>query len=590
MSKPLKVLIVEDCEDDAQLLLRELRRGGFDPSWARVDDSKGMSAALEREEWQVILSDHSMPRFNAPRALELVQARDMDVPFIIVSGSIGEEQAVAAMRAGASDYLVKGSLGRLATAIERELTQARIRVERRSAELRQRVAEQQLAHMAAHDRLTGLPNRGSFETQIEQALVQQGSKSAQLSVMHLALDGFNVITNTLGQEKGDLVLREVARRLRAALPLSDSIACLGRDEFGILVPGGRASRHMQIARELLKALETPVDVGGIPVRLDASIGATTCPAQAVGVSTLLRFASVALQDARRTGQPLSTYSTECDPFDPTALALLGELAGAIHNGELRAEFQPIVDPMSEEVVGAEALVRWLHPRLGKVAPGRFVPAAESCGLIQPLFTNVLAMSIAQWQTWHIQGFDLSVAVNLSARNLTDPDTLVFIHRLIDQQDLPPGALELELTESAVMADPARSIRALTALREHGVRLAIDDFGTGLSSLGYLRDLPVDKLKVDRTFVSRMLDSEKDAAIVRATIDLGHTLGLQVVAEGVENKITFDILAALGCDLIQGYFLAQSMTDEDLQRWARSSGWTLRTMSSSAQSSRTGQTE
>lgn len=570
------MLIVEDCEDDAELLLRELRSAGFDPTWERVEDAESMSAVLDQSPWQVILSDHSMPRFDAPRALELIQARGIDIPFIIVSGSMGEEQAVAAMRAGASDYLLKGRLGRLGTAVEREIAQARVREEGRRAEERRRFMEKQMAHMASHDRLTGLPNRSSLETRIEAAMTGRSSDTPPLAVLHVSLDGFELINSTLGHEQGDLVLGEAARRLQAAAPRDGLVASLGGEQFGVLAYECNVARAMQLARQLLRAFDAPVPVGEIPVQLEASIGIALFPDHAEQVSTLLRCASVAMYQARQSGgEGLAVYSADGNPFDPSTLALLGQLRPAIEDGQLNAEFQPIVESLTREVVGAEALVRWSHPQWGQIPPGRFVPAAESCGLIHPLFRRVLQMSLAQWKAWNEEGVDLSVAVNLSARNLMDAATVEHILRLVHEECLPPGALELEITESAVMVDPDRAIRVLRNLREQGLELAIDDFGTGFSSFGYLRDLPIDKLKIDRTFVARMLESEKDAAIVRATIDLGHTLGLVVAAEGVEDETTFDVLAGLGCDVIQGYFVARSMPGAEFARWSAESGWSVR---------------
>ena len=584
MLEPLRVLLVEDREDDAELVLWELRRSGFDPSWERVEDESELDSALERKSWDVILSDHSMPHFSAPKALELVQSKNIDLPFIIVSGAIGEEQAVAAMRAGASDYILKDSLGRLGTAVKREVVQARERSERREADERRRTVERQMAHLASHDRVTGLPNRDAFIAEIEnRPSARSGAVSEPLALLHVHFDHFDLIANTFGHEHGERVLTEASKRLLSSAPPHSVVASLGRENFVVLSDCDR-SRATAIGREIVRAFEAPVTVEGTLLHLEASIGVALCPDHGRGASELLQRAAAAAQEASRSAKGVAIFSSDRNPLDPEALGLLGELRGAIQDGQVFAEYQPVLDLSRGEVVGAEALARWKHPRLGLISPGRFVPAAEGSGLIHPMFRRMLEQAVDQWVAWRSNGLDLCLAVNLSAKNLLKGGTVQSVLKLLDDRKVPSGAIELEITESSVMADPERAIRALRLLRENGVLLAIDDFGTGFSSFSYLRDLPVDKLKIDRSFVSRMLESEKDAAIVRATIDLAHTLGLRVAAEGVEDEITLDVLAALGCDVVQGYFIARSMPGDGLVNWSLASAWKLRSTAGAQSSS------
>ncbi|HEX9202962.1 MAG TPA: GGDEF and EAL domain-containing protein, partial [Vicinamibacteria bacterium] len=431
----------------------------------------------------------------------------------------------------------------------------------------------QLTH---HDSLTGLPNRALLLEQLAQALATGRQEGRPVALLFMTLDRYREIRNTLGDAHADRIVRELARRVGDVLGGADRVARLRGDEFAAILPGADARLAEQVASTILKALEAPFVVEKLPIDVAMSIGISVGPDQGETGELLLRRADTALEAARRSGSGFVVYSPEGDPYDPGALVLLGELRRAIEGDELLLHYQPKVDLKSHAVVGAEALVRWRHPKRGIVPPDRFIPLAEQGGLIKPLTRWVLGEAIEQCHAWLHKGRDLAVSVNLSVRNLQDVQLVENITGLLDTRSLPARLLRLELTESAMMADPTHAASVLASLEAKGVAMAIDDFGTGYSSLTYLRKLPVSELKIDKSFVMGMtsLDQE-DTLIVRSTSELGHNLGLSVVAEGVEDQRTLELLGAIGCDGAQGYFIGRPMPAADLDRWLAASTWALR---------------
>jgi diguanylate cyclase (GGDEF)-like protein len=419
-------------------------------------------------------------------------------------------------------------------------------------------------HEASHDQLTGLPNRRFFREQVEAALAEAGHGHAGFAVMILDLDGFKEVNDKFGHHLGDDVLRQVGVRFTETSRPHDLVARLGGDEFAVLAPlepGGAGAAD--IAAGVLAALAQPCVVQGLPVALAASIGVAVYPAHGEDFSTLLRHADAAMYDAKAADTAVYVFSDEAVPAAYDRLDLLAELLSAIDAGQLVVHFQPKVDMRTQLMVGVEALARWQHPKLGLVAPNDFIPLAEHTELIEPFTEFVLERSLAHIADIHRAGYPLPVAVNVSARNLHDIAFTALVQTLLDTMSLPPSALEIELTESTVMVDPARTVVVVSALRAMGVRVAIDDFGTGYSSLATLRDLPVSAVKIDKSFVSEILRDDGDAAIVQATIDLAHRLKLVTVAEGVENVDTWTRLLAFGCDAVQGYLTGRPISAGDL---------------------------
>ena len=421
-------------------------------------------------------------------------------------------------------------------------------------------------HQSLHDALTGLPNRTLFRDRIEQAITAGRRADVDSAVMLIDLDHFKEINDTLGHHAGDRLLEEVARRLELSLSEDDTVARLGGDEFGVLLPRlRRAGDANVVARQLLAGLREPFSIEGLTLEVDASIGMACHPTHGTGVEALIQRADIAMYSAKESGGGHAMFEPRLDRFSPRRLSLAGGLRSAIQNGEIVLFFQPKAELVSGRVTGVEALARWEHPRLGLVGPAEFVPIAEQTGLITPLTSYVLDAALRQVRQWKDQGQELSVAVNLSARSFLDTQLAVEIPRLLEKWDVDARLLELEITESMLMLDPGRAQATLERLSRIGLTLSVDDFGTGYSSLANLKRLPVDVIKIDKSFVMDMAIDASDAAIVRSTIDLAHNLGLRVVAEGVESHQAWTRLCELGCDLAQGFYVSRPLPAGDLSR-------------------------
>lgn len=428
--------------------------------------------------------------------------------------------------------------------------------------------EDALRRQALHDALTGLPNRVLLRDRVEQAILAARRDDHDATLMLLDLDRFKEVNDTFGHHYGDALLRQVAERLRGSLRASDTVARLGGDEFAVLLAGSGRAEAILAADKMCAALEAPFIVEGQALHVGASIGIALFPRHGTDAATLLRRADVAMYVAKRGGDAHAVYAPEHDVYTPDRLALVADLRQAIACGALLLHYQPKASLDGGRIYGVEAIARWPHPRLGLIPPDQFIPLAEATGLIGPLTLWVLAAALAQCQSWRRAGLDLGVAVNLSMANLHDLALPTTIARLLETHDLPAASLRVEVTESAIMADPARTLETLTRLRALGVGISVDDYGTGYSSLAYLKRLPVDELKIDMSFVRHMAQDETDAVIVSSTIGLGHNLGLHVVAEGVEDREAWDALTRMGCDAAQGYHLSRPLPAADLERRLR----------------------
>jgi diguanylate cyclase (GGDEF)-like protein/PAS domain S-box-containing protein len=695
MGKPLRILVINDSEPDALQIIAQLRNGGYEPAFARVETAAGLLAALPRDEWDLVVTDHTLPHFGALEVLNLLRGREQDLPVIVISGSLGEEELVAVMRAGAEDCLAKGNLGRLCLAVDRSLRDAEVRQARRESDRRRgeaeeryrtlveeipaltyvawadergstmyvspqlkamigvspaewlaepeswskhlhpddrarvldeyqkawvankpfvseyrvldregrvvwwrdegrlipandgrpqfvrgfivditerKRAEETIRHLTYHDQLTGLPNSALLQERLRTAILSGRRERQPVALVLMNVDRFREINHTLGHQNGDRVLLELAQRLGDVVGQPDRVARLRGDEFALLLPGADVNLARQVAGKITKAMEEPFMVERLPIEIEASIGISVQPDHGEEAEILMQRADMAMQAAKRRNAGCMVYSPDCDPYDPRRLALLGELRRAIEVDQLLLHYQPKVDLKTRTVVGAEALVRWRHPKHGMVPPDQFIPLAEQGGLIKPLTRWVLDHALTQCEAWMREEPKLPVAVNLSARNLHDPQLVEQVTGLLASRQVAPELLQLELTESAVMTDPVRAGEILGVLDATGVGISIDDFGTGYTSLAYLRRLPVSELKIDKSFVMGMTKEDEDTAIVRSTNDLGHNLGLSVVAEGVEDEPTLELLGSFGCDAAQGYYMGRPMPAADLARWLRESPW------------------
>jgi diguanylate cyclase (GGDEF)-like protein len=432
----------------------------------------------------------------------------------------------------------------------------------RRVTVRLRRQMEEIEHRALYDQLTGLPNRNLFRDRLDQSLLSSRREQTSSTVMFLDVDHFKEINDTLGHEAGDTLLVVVAERLRAQMRASDTLARLGGDEFAILCDGS-ATEASLLAERLHGALHGTVTVRDFPLEITMSIGVATFPEHGEDADTVLRHADVAMYQAKETRAGTAVYDSEQDLNDEARLTLAGELRRAIQDEQLLLHFQPKAELSSGRIVGVEALVRWQHPERGFIPPNEFVPIAERTGLIKELTRYVLAVALRQCGEWRRSGLDLHVAVNLTPPDLLDLELPELIEGLLEETGVRPDQLELEITETTILADPFRVRQVLERLNEMGLRLAIDDFGTGYSSLAYLKRLPVHTIKIDRSFVMDMCANASDATIVRSTIDLGRNLGLEVVAEGVETQDAWEALRAQGCTLAQGYLISRPVPAGEL---------------------------
>jgi diguanylate cyclase (GGDEF)-like protein len=423
-------------------------------------------------------------------------------------------------------------------------------------------------HRAHHDALTGLANRSSLTETLHEALDDAQRKDRPVAVMLLDLDDFKAINDTLGHELGDLIIQRVARRLGQAVVGSGQdavVARIGGDEFGVLVPGSHAEAE-RLAERLLMALDHPLEADSVALHLRASIGIACYPEHGRTAPELMRHADVAMYCAKGSDAGFATYAEEDDEYSIDRLALAAQLRRGIERGELVVHYQPKVPLQGGATLALEALVRWNHPQLGCIGPDGFIPLAEQTGVIKPLTEKVLEASLEQCRRWRRAGLEVTVSVNVSTRSLLDHDLPVVIGALLAQLDLHASALQLEITESRIVADLPRARASLEELRAMGVMIAIDDFGTGYSSLSQLQQLPVDEIKIDRSFVTRMETDRQDAVLVHSIIDLGRNLGLRVTAEGVETENVKQVLAKLGCDYAQGFHVGRPVIADECTRY------------------------
>jgi len=712
----LRLLVVEDSEDDFLLLELLLRQGGYAPECRRVETAAQLLEALGAEPWDLVISDYSLPGFTGLDALRLVQEKRPGLPLIIVSGAISEDAAVAAMRAGAKDYVRKGDMARLLPSIEREVGEARNRVRGEQAALAQAraedalrqselrflqlaeampecfwlidvatrrvvfvnpayaqiwgtrcedlladrmdwlrhvhpedrermaavmedkphggvdekfrvlrpggetrwlhvftfpmrsadsevhsvggvahditetmLAEERLVQLAHYDNLTQLPNRLLFRDRLESALSMARRNDWKLALIFIDLDRFKVVNDTLGHLAGDHLLQEVSRRLRAALRASDTVGRLGGDEFAVLIPKLEENQEAAVvARKIIEVLAAPFDLEGNEVFTSGSLGITVFPNDAEDGENLIRHADTAMYRAKELGRNnCQFYTATMNARAREKMQMEADLRRALAHDEFVLHYQPKVSCQTGKVFGVEALLRWQHPVRGLVPPAEFVPMLEESGLIVAVGQWVLHEACRRVAQWHRDRLaQLTVSVNVSGAQISSAGLYDQVKAVLDGTGLEPQYLDLELTESLLMRDAELAIQTLDRLKSIGVRVSVDDFGTGYSSLSYLKRIPLDWVKVDRSFVQDITADPNDASITRAVITMAHNLQLKVIAEGVETEGQLGLLIANKCDAIQGFYFSKPLPADELVELLKSGRELSSNLLSSGASQRT----
>ena len=681
MGTPLSVLIIEDSASDAELMVRHLQKAGFDVSFERVDSPENMREALRGQAWELLLCDFSLPGFDARDALTILKNTNRDIPFIVVSGSIGDEMAIELMRTGAQDYLMKNNLARLAPVVERELTEARRRVEHRSAEERLRLsarvfesadegivltdananilavnpafqeitgfsevevlkqnprmlksgrqditfyrnmwsrlqdcghwsgeiwnrrkngeiypawmsisavkdgqscithyvglfsdrsailaARERVDFLSHYDALTSLPNRALLRDRVQQAIDTAEPSSRQVALLLLNIDRLQRVNDAFGHEIGDALLLELANRLRALLAPGDTLARLGGDEFVIVLTHfDSLDDIVVVGQRLMEEITKPYQIQQVNVSVTTSVGIAIYPGDSIDPVGLLKSADTALSLVKDGGcNGMRFFTADMNTRALYRMSMESHLRQAIERGELVLNYQPQITLGGGGVCGVEALIRWRSPELGLISPADFIPLAENTGLILPIGEWVMRHACAQNKAWQETGLPpIRVAVNVSVHQITAGNLVPMVKKVLEETGLEPRYLEIELTESVLMYDTELTLKQIADLRQMGVSISLDDFGTGYSSLGYLSRFTLDRLKIDQGFISKITTDPRSAAIAKATIALAQSLGMIVIAEGVETEGQLGYLRRLGCDEIQGYLFSRPVPADEL---------------------------
>ena len=667
------ILFVEDSPEDAELALRSLKSDGLRAHWRRVDSEKALRQSIATLKPDIILSDFSMPGFDGLQALRIVRELTPEIPFIFLSGTIGEERAIDAIRAGATDYVLKNGIRRLGTAVKRAIAEAadrerslkieeergrlveileatsdfvamaspegnalymnaawrklagiaepglagmpmrdlhpaatheRVQSEALSAsardgiwqgesavlaadgttvpvsqviiahrgpdgairfhstiarDIRERKAyEARLKYLANYDSLTALPNRSLLGDRTSQAIGHAKRTGASCALVVLNVDRLKLLTDSYGHTAGDALLKAIAERLAQSGRSGDTAARIGADVFALLAGDiARPDDVLRISRNVRKAMAAPFRLEGRDIHVTLSMGASMYPRDGADFDVLLRNADAAANRVKDAGgNAFQFYAADMTRQALDRVELENALRAAIGQKQLELHYQPQIDLASGSIIAVEALMRWKHPERGFVSPALFIPIAEESELIQELGLWALSEAVQRTAQWHDAGWPVRVAVNVSARQFRRDGFVHAVGNALSTHDLPPGSLELELTESALIDDRDKALGILQDLKRLGVQIAVDDFGTGYSSLSYLSGLPVDCLKIDRAFVVRLDKGGRDAALAQAIVSMGHALGMRVLAEGVETTEQLQILRAQGCDEGQGYLFAK----------------------------------
>lgn len=561
MTQPVQVLLVEDSADDAMLLTHQLERHDEPVAVTRVDTAFALQAALESNAWDVVISDYRMPLLSGLVALEIVRRHSPDLPFILVSATVGEDVAVDAMRAGANDYVMKSRLARLLPAFQRELRAARAR---RESDVELDAQRKRIERLAHYDAATGLANRVLFDEELAGLVAGVHRDHGRLAVVVVQFDQYATIAGVIGRKAGDQLVVQAAAALARLLVTPARIARIDADRLGILVPvtdGAHTAVHV-LLEGLKAAFDAPFTLPGGEFRLAPSVGVAMCPDDGSTGQIVLRNAEAAAAHACANDNAHVFYAENLTARVAEKLALEGQLRSALKRDEFIVHYQPKMSLRDGKITGVEALIRWKSPTLGLVYPAQFVPMLEETGLIREVGAWVMRKATADHLRWAKRMPNAPrIAVNVSVRQLHRADFVPTVRDAI-AETAPVPAIDLEITESLLMEDVQESIAKLSEIRDMGVGISIDDFGTGHSSLAYLARLPVNAVKIDRLFVAAMLENAGTMRLVSTMIDLAHSLRLKVIAEGVESPEQAAALRTMRCDEIQGYLVGRPVSWED----------------------------
>ncbi|HEX6927861.1 MAG TPA: EAL domain-containing protein [Gammaproteobacteria bacterium] len=557
--RPIKALIIEDVEDDAVLLVHALKRNGFEPEYRRVDNRDDLVDVLD-EDWDIVFSDYTMQGFDGMDALEIVRRHRQDIPFIFVSGTIGEDRAVEAVKSGAHDYVIKGQYKRLPLAVDHALRQASMTREHL-------LAQERIDQLINVDLLTHTASRGFFLETLLESLEHAKRAGEKVGIFFVNINSFRSINDGIGIKAGDALIVELARRLSGVISGRDLIARLYADQFAVVVPAlADAKAAHAVVTKLLDCFTEPFTVNRYQKKMTGSIGYCLFPDDGMELQQLISNATLAQSRAKHVN------ATSFARYDPSyrqdyekRIFLENELEQAIHRKEFVLHFQPQIETRTGRMIGVESLVRWNHPTRGFISPMEFIPIAEETGLILPLGNEICRLACEQIAAWQQQGLaPVRVAVNISTQQFQQEGFAANMKRIIEQFDIDPAGIELEITETALMSDDNAAFATMSELSRIGISIALDDFGTGYSSLSYLDRFPIDVLKIDRTFVADLPGDRRKAAIVHAIIAMAEKLDVRVVAEGIETAGQMAFLRESGCDVAQGYHIQRPIDAEGIR--------------------------
>ncbi len=560
MSTSVNLLLLEDSPADAELMIEALRESGFDPTFRRVDSKDAYLHELDQPP-DFILSDYSMPQFTAQDALKLMKERGLDLPFIIVSGCIGEDMAVECMKAGAADYLLKDRLGRLGHAVGQALERKRLVEEKRQA-------EQRLFLETFHDSVTGLPNRALFMDRLERVFLQSRRQPGLVfAILNVNLDGFKMVHSGLGPSSADRLLIEVSQRILRRVRSADTVARMEGDAFTLLIDNLKAvGNATRVADRLQEEFSAPFVLEQGEVFLTPYIGITCSHAGYENGEHLLRDATTAMLQARAIGRAgFVIFDKAMHQQAMARLKIEGDLRQALDRKEFRLAYQPIIDLAEGRVAGFESLLRWQHPENGLMKPDGFLEIATELGLMKSIGEWTIREACRQLKTWQDQFpriRPMTVSVNCSIQHFAQ-DHLALIKTITEHTGLDASSLKIEITESEMMKSPEAVSKVLADMKAQQIDTCLDDFGTGYSSLSHLQQLAIRFLKIDQSFVRRLGTEDDALAIVKTIIALAHQLGRQVIAEGVETAEHLVILRSLGCEYGQGYFFAKPLVPDEI---------------------------